>query len=312
MNKIINFHRVNDIVWFDNMICYLKSKYRFINTEELYEYFQGNINLIDACHITIDDGDKSFYDCIFPVLKKHNVYASIYVSPKIIIENSNYWFQEINGYNHLKLIQIIADMSGIPGNSLIKFTADSILKTFKIHQIHEIILKYREITNTQKKSSQNMTINNLKEVHHSGLVTIGAHTMNHPILQNEDDVSSKYEIRESIFELSSLLDHKIKYFAYPNGIPNFDFKDREKTYLKELDIQLTFSTESKNLSIDDDILSIPRIGISDSERMFFFKTKMFLGSLWSPIVKLKPNGEIMERKRIIKIFHPDSMNELVM
>lgn len=303
MNKIINFHRVTDMVWLDNIICYLKTKYKFINTTDLYAFYKNGISLNNTCHITIDDGDKSFYDCIFPILKKHNVPASIYVSPKIITEKSNYWFQEIMGYNQLELKQIMSDMSKIPINSLMKFSVESILKTYNIEQIHEIIKIYKKKTNTQKKVFQNMTINNLKEVNQSKLISIGAHTLNHPILQNEDDNTSRYEIKESILKLSTLLNQEIKYFAYPNGIPNLDFTQREITYLRELDIHLTFTTESKNFSINYDTMTIPRIGVSDSESMSFFKTKMYLGSLWSPIIKLKPSGEINEREKLIKLYN---------
>ncbi|HZW40176.1 MAG TPA: polysaccharide deacetylase family protein [Ignavibacteriaceae bacterium] len=300
MNKIINFHRVTNMVWLDNIICYLKSKYKIVNATDLYAFYKNGISLNNTCHITIDDGDKSFYDCIFPILKKHNVPASIFVSPKIITEKSNYWFQEIIGYNQLELKQIMSDMSKIPINNLMKFSSVSILKTYNINQIHEIIKIYQKKTNTQKKVFQNMTVNNLKEVNQSKLITIGAHTLNHPILQNEDDNISRYEIKESIFELSTLLNQQIKYFAYPNGIPNMDFTLREKTYLRELDIHLSFTTEPKNFSIKSDTMCIPRMGVTDSESMPFFKTKMFLGSLWSPIIYLKPTGEINERKELIK------------
>jgi len=302
MNKIVNFHQVTDYVWFDKIVCYLKSKYVLISTEDLFEYYKGQINLKNSCHITIDDGDKSFYDVIFPVLKRYNIPASIYVSPKICKEKSNYWFQEVNGFNQFELKRIIADLSNTSLNTLLKFSTDSILKTMQINQIHEIIKQYREKNHTPKKLFQNMTVSNLKEVNQSGLVTIGAHTINHPVLKNENDVTCKYEINESVNDLSSILNHEIKYFSYPNGIPGLDFSEREKSYLRGSGIQLTFSTEKKKFSSSDDTMSIPRIAISDSENMYFFKTKMYLGSPWGKIARLKPTGEYNERKELMRIF----------
>ena len=302
MNKILNFHYVNNGVWFEQAVCYLKSRYEFISTENLYEFYQGRVSLKNSCHITIDDGDKSFYDVIFPILKKHRVPASIYVSPKICIEKSNYWFQEINGYNQLELKRIIADMTNIPLDFLIKFNTESILKTMQIIQIHEIIKRYREKTHTPAKSFQNMSVSNLKEVNHSGLVTVGAHTLNHPILKNEDDVTSEYEINGSVNELSSLLNCEVKYFTFPNGIPGLDFSEREKNYLKKSSIQLAFTTASKNISSSDDTMCIPRFSISDSENLSFFKTKLFAGSIWDTLTRLKPAGEYRERQKLIRIF----------
>ena len=309
MNKIINFHLVNDGVWFEKVVCYLKSKYVFILNEALSKFYDSHLSIKDSCHITIDDGDNSFYKVIFPVLRKHKVPASIYVSPKICIEESNYWFQEVFGYNQLDLKRIIADMSDVSVNSIMKYSSESILKTMQINQIHEIIKRYRKLTHTPEKLFQNMNVNNLKEVEQSGLVTIGAHTINHPVLKNEDDVTSKYEISESINELSSILNHEIKYFSYPNGIPGVDFSERERIYLRESGIQLAFTTESKNFSFSDDKTCIPRIGISNREKMLFFKTKMYLGSNWGTISRLKPNGEYKERKELIRIFLKGRMHE---
>lgn len=302
MNQIINFHLINDIDWFENVVCFLKSKYTFITTDELNEFYQGNINLKNSCHITIDDGDKSFYELIFPVLKKHNVPASLYVSPIICSAKSNYWFQEIIGFKQLEMKRIISEISDIPLNLFINYNLESIMKSMQINQIYEIIDRYCKKTNTPKKTFQNMSVENIKVVDKSGLIEIGAHTMNHPILKNENDISSQYEIKESINELSNILNRKIKYFAYPNGIPELDFSERERKYLKESDILLAFSTDSKNFSLYDDKTSIPRIGISSSENMNFLKTKLRLGSYWGPLTRLKPTGEYSERQKLNRIF----------
>jgi peptidoglycan/xylan/chitin deacetylase (PgdA/CDA1 family) len=146
-----------------------------------------------------------------------------------------------------------------------------------------------------------MNVNELKEVDKSGLVTIGAHTNNHPVLKNEDDAMSKQEISESINELSDILNHEIKYFSYPNGIPDIDFSERERAYLRESNIQLAFTTVSDNFSSSDDNTCIPRIGISNREKMLYFKTKLFLSSNWETITRLKPGGEYKERKELIQI-----------
>ncbi len=302
MNIIINIHSVNNSLWFETIICFLKSKYALIPVETLHEIYLGRIYIKNSCHITVDDGNKSFYDVIFPVLKKHHVPASVYVSPKICKEKSNYWFQEIQGYDQIELKRIIADMSNCSYNYLLKYSAEGILKTFPVYQIHEIIMRYRKITDTEKKVFQNLTVNNLKEIDQSGLVTIGSHTINHPILTNEDDASSKYEIVESVRELSTLLSREIKYFAYPNGIPILDFTEREMNYLNNIGIQLAFTTESKNISSFDNPMGIPRIGISDGESLSFFKSKLFLASFWNTFKRLNPTGEYRERKELRRFF----------
>jgi peptidoglycan/xylan/chitin deacetylase (PgdA/CDA1 family) len=301
MNKIINFHQVDDSIWFDRVISLLKSKYELITIDSLRNYYLKTENMKNICHITVDDGDKSFYEVMFPVLKKHKVPASIYVSPKICTDQLNYWFQEVEGYDQIRLKGIIADFLNMPASALSKYNTDTILKTMQICQIHEIIRSYQKITRTGKKVFQNMTVSNLKEVDQSGLVTIGAHTINHPILSNENDASSKYEISESISELSNILNHDINYFAYPNGIPMLDFTEREMCCLRNYGIQLALTTESNNISASDNRMSIPRFGISSSERIPLFKTKLLLGAIWNTFSRLKPTGEYRNRKNINRL-----------
>jgi peptidoglycan/xylan/chitin deacetylase (PgdA/CDA1 family) len=302
MNRILNFHSVNDSDWFDRIICYLKIRYKLVSVETICELHQGHIDNNSCCHVTVDDGDKTFFDIMFPILNKYKVPASVYVSPKMCMEQSNYWFQEIQGYNKAELKKTIADVCNLPLTILQEYKTESIFKTMSIHQIYEVIERYQELTDTPVKTCQNMTVNDLVYVEKSGLVTVGAHTLNHPILYNEDDAKCKYEIKESVCELSTILKHEIKYFAYPNGIPNLDFTEREKSYLKEVGINLAFTTESRNMSSSDHPMCIPRYCISDRENYTYVRAKMKLNSYWDTLTRLKPTGEYRERielKRII-------------
>jgi len=301
MNKILNFHLVNNMEWFDQTIALIISKYEMVSIDTLDQYYQGKIRLKNACHITVDDGDKTFYDIIYPVLKKYNVPASLYVSPKIFKEHINFWFQEVEGYDPVIIKQIVAEMTGAPTDKLAPYPVWDIMKVMKIEKIHEILAAYRERTNTPLKPCQNMSIAELKEVDQHGLVTIGAHTMNHPILQNETDESSAYEISNSVTELAELLGHKITCFSYPNGIPNYDFTERERNCLKQNGITLGFTTEARDFSAKDNIHSIPRIGVSNNESELFLKIKLFVGPLWLILKKLKPSGEYVNRLEIKKI-----------
>lgn len=301
MNRILNFHYANDSKWFDRIICYLNNRYKLVSVEAICELYQGHTDNNSCCHITVDDGDKSFFDIMFPVLKKYKVPASVYVSPKMCKEKSNYWFQEIQGYSQIELKRTIADVCNMPLNMLQKYKIESILKTMPILQIYEVIERYQKTTNTPVKSCRNMTVNDLIDVEKSGLVTIGAHTLNHPILYNEDDANCKYELKESVYELSTVLKHEIKYFAYPNGIPNLDFNEREQSYLKEIGIYLAFTTESRNMSSSDHPLCIPRYGISDRESYSCLNAKMKLNRYWATLTRLKPTGEYRERSELNRI-----------
>jgi poly-beta-1,6-N-acetyl-D-glucosamine N-deacetylase len=293
-NKIINFHDVYDKDWFEKTILILKKKYQIIGVEKVDEYLYSKIKLRNSCLITIDDGDRTFYDVIFPILLKHKLPAILFVSPKIIMNNQNFWFQEIRDFEKTNLNKIICNYFN---NDLSEYSNGSILKNCKIEDIWKIIKIYKEQYNFQSKKQYNMNINQLKEVHESKIVKIGAHTENHPILGNENDETSKKEISESIQNLKAILNCEIHYFAYPNGTPNLDYNKREVLFLKENGIRLAFSTESRNLSINSSPFEIPRFGISYGSAAFV-KTKLQLGRYWEIIKNIKSVSEENLRRKI--------------
>ena len=122
--------------------------------------------------------------------------------------------------------------------------------------------------------------------------------MNHPILKNEDDASSKYEVEASVRELSTMLGERVSNFAYPNGIPGMDFDDREVRLLAASGIRMGFTTEARSLHQEDDRLRIPRIAVSDRERVGSMRAKLLLGAGWNRLKTVARRGEYLERLRL--------------
>ena len=61
MCKIINFHDTKDSSWFEKTMVILKSKYNMISVKDLEKYYTKGQSLNNSCHITVDDGAKTFY-----------------------------------------------------------------------------------------------------------------------------------------------------------------------------------------------------------------------------------------------------------
>ena len=266
-NTIWFLHEIHNTNWLNNIFELLKQNYSMVSAADLENYYYNAGYLKNTCHITLDDGDISFYNNTLPLVKKHNIPVSIYVSPLMAKEKKNFWFQEIRGYNEEKLIEAIKKVIGTKDEEIQPFSPKAYLKSLKLEVIREIISLYQKETNTPPKPPMNMTINQLKEVNSCGLVEIGAHTLNHPILANEDDGTAENEIIKSIDNLADILNSEIKYFAYPNGRHGLDFGEREINILRNKGIKLAFSTNRKKMSLTNNPLSIPRSGsplISDA------------------------------------------------
>lgn len=307
--KVLNFHEIisnKDINWFESILVYLKNKKNLISCDDLYHCLNGDINLKESYLITVDDGHNSFYKNIYPLIKKHRVPIALFVSPKICKEKVNFWYQEMIGYDSKLSRQIISELINLPFKEINEINFKSILKNLEIRVIHEYIARYQKIAKINRKPFQNMTVDNLIEVNNSGLVTVGGHTMNHPILLNESDDISKYEIEESINELSNILNQKIKYFAYPNGIPNIDYSKREMEYVRSKGINISFSTNFQQIFEGNDLMEIPRGELSNGR--FSFKIKLLLWEQWRALANIK-NGEKenVERNNISKVLKDNKL-----
>jgi len=302
MNRIINFHDVRDIAWFERIIKLLINKYNMISAQDLELYYYDKKKLRNSCHLTVDDGDISFYDVIYPIIKKYNIPVSLFVSPAAAVEQKNFWFQEILDYDKEKLKGITASFLGVKIETVNNYPVHHILKLLKISEIWEIIKMYRARFNIEPKRCRNMGTKQLTELDREGLVALGAHTLTHPILLNENDIDAEYEIVRSINKLSEITGSKIKYFAYPNGVPGLDFGKREIDILQKSGIKLAFSTESDNINSDNDPLSIPRFEISYGSEQFV-RMKLFLGSSWDIFKSIRKKSEKKTRAELRDIIN---------
>ncbi|HMJ48106.1 MAG TPA: polysaccharide deacetylase family protein [Ferruginibacter sp.] len=298
---VLNFHNEHNAALFEKIIVALKSRYQLVSIQQLEQLMSQKIKSGNICHITFDDGERSFYEVAFPVLKKHNIPVSLFLSPFIISSNQNFWFQEIKGYDPVIMKDIIAKQLQVALEKISPYAYVDILKTLTYAEISKIINAYQQQTRSEKKASMNMSLNEVLEVERSGLVTIGAHTLTHPILKNEDDNNSDAEITKAIKELEALLHHPVKYFAYPNGRPGIDFGEREMACLKKNGITMAFSTELNYVAAGTNMLSVPRMGfprmgLSPSNPLIYFR--LALGKKWIDIKSISKPSEKKIREKI--------------
>lgn len=281
MAKLINFHDIYDRKWFDDTLDVIQELYEVVSFSEIQDFYKGKIKSKNIVHLTVDDGHISTYSLIYSVLKERNLTASIFVSPKVIEEQTNFWYFESGDYDKDKLRLCIAEILEIPVEKLNGFYPRSVMKILTLEQNWKIIKLYQKKFNEATKEGQYITVEQLLELEKSGIFQIGAHTMNHPILANENDEISEFEIKKSIEKLGELLNRKITTFAYPNGSEGLDFGKREMNFLKEAEIEYAFSFEFKNLNKNDNLLAIPRYGLYHGNQNFVRK-KLKYGSIWEP------------------------------
>lgn len=285
-NSIFNFHTFPSQTWTEQTLLILKQYFHLVDHQNIKDYFYEEKVLKNACHITIDDGDLSVLNNLFPVIVKHQIPISIFVSPKITVNQTNFWFQEVNELNPRIFFDFVSNKLSLNSNFENKSQLLSIIKSLEVKNILDLIHQFKYENNIPDIGRKNLNVEELRELNKSKLIHIGAHTNNHPILNNESSETAEKEIKNSIEELSDLLNTRIDSFAYPNGIPNLDFSAREIEILKKSGIKTAFSTQQKRFSKRDNPLAIPRYSISKGGKLTV-SAKIILGKHWENIRKLK-------------------------
>lgn len=96
----------------------------------------------------------------------------------------------------------------------------------------------------------------VQELAQSGLVEVGAHTVNHVYLKGSPRITAEYEIRESKKMLEELIGSPVVSFAYPSGA--FD---------------LQAETLVKNAGYKSAVSTVPGIVAADQDRFFLFRIR---------------------------------------
>ena len=297
-NLIVLFHRVESLEWFESTIKTISRVFDFVSSKDIIDCYNGNLNLTGSCHITFDDGHKSIYHNAFPILKKYNLNASLFISPSILDGNQNYWWQKIDFYKEEKIYIELAKLLNIDKDKLkaMGLKPVEILKELDLKKINELLNILQSIN---KKNLEFLNINKeeLIEMSNSGNFTIGSHTYNHPILANESNSDVDFEIHQSKEYLENLLDKEVDTFAYPNGITGLDFGSREIEICRSANIKIAYSCEVSYFSKFNSSLSVPRLEISNGSRFKNLTKIFFLNYFKDRLMNLNVNSARLNLKK---------------
>ncbi len=198
-----------------------KNDFKFISTDQLCSILkQNNTYPPSSVIMTVDDGWKDNKACIVEVAKKYNIPVTIFITAKPVETGEAFWWSYAETGKK---------------NKIINYTVNQLKNLTNEKRLIEL----NKIKNEIKLEREALTLNELNEISKYNNITIGGHTLSHPILTKCSDAVSFYEISESKKKLSNWINKPVKYFAYPNG----NYSEREKKYLKECGYELSFTTK---------------------------------------------------------------------
>ncbi len=220
---ILNYHII-DKQGFEEHIKYLSKFYTIISLEQYCYYLQEN-SPINKNYVTItfDDGYKSFYSDIFPIVKKYNVPVTIFLTTRPIDNEEFLWFDLVKiavtvcCRKEIKFGDKTFSFKNMSREEVYKQII-SFLNQISIEERDQNILKLKREFPFTNKETQKYKLLTWKEIDEmKGYVNYGAHTLTHPNLCMLDENAVKNEVLYSKRRLEEKLNLNIKHFAYPFG-----------------------------------------------------------------------------------------------
>lgn len=214
--------------------------------------------------ITFDDGTWITYKTISPLCKRLNLPASIFVTTSQIDDGPLIWGAYLNAlcyeaiYDEIRVDGALYSLSSTAQrhyarNQLLRAASGfanpaeafmSIKKTYPLPS--EIEMYYKGMTTEQLHHAAN-----------SKLMTIGAHSVNHPCLSRMSPSSQFDELIQSKRRLESITRAPVNYFAYPCG----DYSAETIVEAKRAGYLAAFAVRPRCVCNPPGAFEIPRIGI---------------------------------------------------
>ncbi len=267
---------------FESQMRFLKKKINVISIDELKGHItQKRTFTSGSCLVTFDDGWKDNFINAYPMLKKYNIPAAIFLPTEYIGTGKRFWQERLNHmlkilhyrcksdiklnekalnkFRESELRKIIISDGRDLEEKISNFVAKQ--KQYKEEIIEKLIDKMTRFLEIEDdKITQIDDFMNWDEIHimSNGGVDFGSHGKSHRVLIQNESIASE-EILESKKIIEKKLGKEINSFSYPNG----SYTQEVVKLVKKSGYCIAFGTESGFVSSKDEPFTLKRINIHE-------------------------------------------------
>jgi peptidoglycan/xylan/chitin deacetylase (PgdA/CDA1 family) len=249
---------------------HLRRHFQVVSLSRIVEQLTaGNRPDKRAVALTIDDGRRNCYEFLFPILKEFGIPATLFVVSSFIRGDDWVWTDKILWLSEQcprpneaaperidGLFRMLNQMEPEARNARIEAMATGIGVSIPNHPPP----KYAPCSWSE-----------LREMSESGLVEIGSHTVNHPILASLTDEESWRELTVSRAHIEEGVGLRVNSFCFPNGKPD-DYRPSQMRQVREAGYTSAVVARFGMVGKATDPYELPRIGVSGrSDALAFAK-----------------------------------------
>jgi peptidoglycan/xylan/chitin deacetylase (PgdA/CDA1 family) len=251
---------------FEQQLIWIKRYFTVLTLAEAGALSEQGVLPTNAAVITIDDGYHDCFDCIYPLLVKHGLRASFFVTTAGLTAGQ-LWEESIAqaiieaplNLNELQFRTVSYPLNTYQQRLVCAQQIIEILKYSPLIEREKELQRLWRLAGTPPAAQQFLTEVQIREMAGKGM-EFGAHTVNHPILALEQDNVALAEIVQSKQQLEAILQKQVVSFAYPNGQYGRDFSERHQAMVASAGFKYAVSTNAgSNSDLQQQALCLRRI-----------------------------------------------------
>jgi peptidoglycan/xylan/chitin deacetylase (PgdA/CDA1 family) len=241
--------------------------------------------------LTFDDGYRDNFELAYPLLREHGLSATFFVATGFLDRPHVAWWDELAWMVRRARVGKLAPSEWLPSELVLSDTTDDAA-------IASLVARYKSLPSDEAEAfldyvsqstgsgrcdageAQKLWITwEMAREMRSGGMTIGGHTVTHPVLAQIPLEGQEHEISSCAKRLGQELGEPMRWFAYPVGARE-TFTEDTKRILREHDVQLAFSFYGGYGRFSRwDPLDVPRVHVGPESGPDMLQAMVWLGSV---------------------------------
>jgi len=295
MLRVLTYHRIAELrpssllnprmisatpAGFAEQMSYLANNYRVLSMQQVLDAVQHQRELPRrAVLITFDDAYRDFGEVAWPILERHKLPVTLFVPTGYPDrpERAFWWDRLYRALAHTSQAELTLESFGCFS---LRTTEERLQSLKKLQEIVKSIPHCQamglvdqicvELEETQVSANHVLSWNELRQLAGQG-VTLGAHTVRHPIMTRLPAEETRQEIRQSQSDLQREIGTALPVFCYPSG----DHDDVVTNILKEERFVMAFTTRDGHNDLRcADLLRLRRTNITPRTTLLVFRLRL--------------------------------------
>lgn len=271
---------------FEMIMRFLRERMNPVSLVDIVDFVTGRKPVPDrAISVTLDDGYLDNYMNAFPILKKYEIPATIFLATGFVDNDLMFWWDRVGEAlkrTRVKRLQMqaVKDCLGRQGQHLPAVVylhnqqqredawelLTSTIRWCHSDRVEKVVRTVEDLlevrTEDYRDLHRTLTWGQVLEMNKNG-IDFGAHTVSHPLLQTLTLAECEQELLQPKKEIEEKIQKPVVSFAYPFGDLGKDQQTAIKKKLVEYGFQCAFSVERGYVCRGSDPFELKRVGMGD-------------------------------------------------